>query len=144
MYIFAVDKILKKMSLFQKEKKILVVCSDLIFSGQIRSFFKLKDERIEFLENRNQFQNALTKFHVILILFDLHHPSLGNREAFSLIKEVRENPENSSALAVSWGAHTENTLLKSALKYGFDKAMPRSSFVRELPKIINKTLLEFY
>ncbi|GEM_PF-1231949 len=138
-----VVKISNKMSLYQKEKKILIVCSDLIFSGQIRSFFNLKDERIEFLENREEFRNALIKFHVILILFDLHHPSMGNKEAFSIIKEVRETNDNSSAFAVSWGAHTESALLKSALKSGFDEAMPRSSFVKELPKIINKTILKF-
>ena len=132
------------MNLYQKEKKILIVCSDLIFSGQIRSFFKLKDERIKFIENPSEFRNALVKFHLILILFDLLHPSLGNKEAFSLIKEVRENPENRSVFAVSWGAHTESTLLKSALEFGFDKAMPRSSFVKELPSLIKKTLLEFY
>jgi DNA-binding NarL/FixJ family response regulator len=132
------------MNLHQKEKKILIVCSDLIFSGQIRSFFKLKDERIKFIENPSEFRNALVKFHLILILFDLHHPSLGNKEAFSLIKEVRENPENRSAFAVSWGAHTESALLKSALEFGFNKAMPRSSFVKELPNLIKKTLLEFY
>ena len=132
------------MSSNQKEKKILVVCSDLIFSGQIRSFFHLKEERVKFLDNRKEFQNALTQFHLTLILFDLHHPSLGGEEALAVIKDVRKDSANSSVFAVSWGAHTESTLLKSALKSGFDKALPRSSFVKELPKIINKTFHKYF
>ena len=127
------------MNFYQKEKKILVVCSDLIFSGQIHSFFRLKEERVKFLNNRNEFQNALTQFRLTLILFDLHHPFLGGEEAFAVIKDVRNDSINNSVFAVSWGAHTESILLKSALKFGFDKALPRSSFVKELPEIIKKT-----
>lgn len=121
-------------------QRIFVVCSDLMFSAKIREAGQSPGAVLEFIGSVEKFEEALNHFQAVLFLLDLHHPKLGGTASHELIKKLRGSPRNKGAYAIAWGQHTEPELLKGAEKAGFDKAMPRSAFVKEMPEIVRRAV----
>lgn len=122
----------------KEAQRIFVICADLFFSGSIREAGASQGSVFEFFSSAEKFEQAIDNFQAVLFLADLHHPKLGGETAYELVKKLKAHPVNRNAYAIAWGAHTEPGLLKGAEKAGFDKAMPRSSFVREMPAIVQR------
>ena len=95
---------------------------------------------LEFIGSAEKFDDALNHFQAVLFLIDLHHPKLGGEVSYDLVKKLRSSPRNKGAYAIAWGRHTEPDLLKGAEKAGFDKAMARSVFVKEMPEIVRRAV----
>ena len=70
-------------------KRILVVCSDLMFSGGIRAEGGSQGIVLEFIDSGDKFDEALEKFHVALFMLDLHHHKLGGERADQLVKKLK-------------------------------------------------------
>jgi len=119
-------------------QRIFVVCSDLMFSASIREAGASQGAVLEFIGSVEKFNEALEHFQATLFLADLHHPKMGGEEACGLIRKVRASTKNKNAYAIAFGKHTEPEILKAAEEAGFDKAMPRSLFVREMPEIVRR------
>ena len=119
-------------------QRIFVVCTDLMFSARIREAGAMPGAVFEFIGTKEKFIEAVEIFQATVFLADLHHPKLGGEEAGELVRLLKADPKNKDAYAIAWGRHTEPDLLKSAEKAGFDKVMPRSLFVREMPEIIRR------
>ena len=81
---------------------------------------------------------AVENFNAVLFLCDLHHTTLGGEAAGEVIKKLRASKRGKGAYAIAFGKHTEPDLLKAADKAGFDKVMPRSLFVKEMPEIVRR------
>ena len=62
----------------------------------------------------------------------------GNPYKNALVISAIDSTTDSWGITVSRDQYTFQQDV-SALKFGFDKALPRSSFVKELPEIIKKT-----
>ena len=122
----------------EEAKRIFVVCSDLIFSGGIRAEGSSQGIALEFIDSEEKFDEALEKFHAALIMTDLHHHKLGGEKAGELVKKLKTSEKNKDAYTIAWGKHTEPELLKSATRAGFDKVVPRSLFVKEMPEYIRQ------
>jgi len=124
----------------EEPRRILVVCSDLIFSAKIREAGLSPGAALEFAGTPEQYDAALQNFRIVLLLVDLHHPALGGAAAHDLVRKLRASPKNKGAYAMAWGAHTEVDLLKGAERAGFDKVLARSAFVREMPEIVRRAV----
>ncbi len=124
----------------EEAQRIFVVCSDLIFSASIREAGQSPGAVLEFIASAEKFDEALNHFQAVLFLLDLHHPKLGGEVSYELVQKLRSSPRNKGAYAIAWGRHTEPDLLKGAEKAGFDKAMPRSAFVKEMPEIVRRAV----
>ncbi|MYA95147.1 MAG: hypothetical protein F4X91_01890 [Nitrospinae bacterium] len=122
----------------EEAKRIFVVCSDLIFSGGIRAEGSSQGIALEFIDSEEKFDEALEKFHAALFMTDLHHHKLGGEKAGELVKKLKTSEKNKDAYTIAWGKHTEPELLKSATRAGFDKVVPRSLFVKEMPEYIRQ------
>ncbi len=122
----------------QEAQRIFVVCTDLMFSARIREAGVSPGAVLEFIGSVEKFDEAVENFNAVLFLADLHHPKLGGEVAGELIKKLRASKRGKGAYAIAWGRHTEPDLLKAAEKAGFDKVMPRSLFVREMPEIVRR------
>ena len=122
----------------EEAQRIFVVCSDLMFSASIRQAGASTGTVFEFINSEEKFEEALGNFRAVLFLADLHHPKLGGERAGEFVKKLRANSRNKGAYAIAWGKHTEPEMLKGAEAAGFDKAMPRSSFVKEMPEIVRR------
>ncbi|MEE9276504.1 MAG: hypothetical protein V3V62_14460 [bacterium] len=124
----------------EEPQRIFVVCSDLMFSARIREAGVSPGAVLEFISTPEAFEEALENFRAVLLLVDLHHPTLGGEAAAGLVKSLRASPRNKGAYAMAWGRHTEPELLKGAERAGYDKVQPRSSFVREMPDIVRRAV----
>lgn len=124
----------------EEPRRILVVCSDLMFSAKIREAGLSPGAALAFAGTPEQYDEALQNFRIVLLLVDLHHPALGGAAASDLVRKLRANPKNKGAYAMAWGAHTEVDLLKGAERAGFDKVLARSAFVREMPEIVRRAV----
>ena len=122
----------------EEAKRIFVVCSDLIFSGGIRAEGSSQGIALELIDSEEKFDEALEKFHAALFMTDLHHHKLGGEKAGELVKKLKTSEKNKDAYTIAWGKHTEPELLKSATRAGFDKVVPRSLFVKEMPEYIRQ------
>lgn len=122
----------------QEEKRVLVVCADLMFSAGIREAGISLGVPLEFIDSQEAWEKALGRFRAPLLLADLHHHALGGERAGALVAALRASGKNARAYAVAWGRHTEPGLLQSAVRAGFDRAMPRSLFVREMPELVRR------
>jgi DNA-binding NarL/FixJ family response regulator len=118
--------------------RIFVVCSDLMFSARIREAGAAHGGVFEFISSAGKFEEAISNLQAELLLVDLHHPALGGPAAEGLIQKLRPDPRSKGAYAMAWGAHTETEMLKSAERAGFDKVMPRSAFVKEMPEVVRR------
>ena len=122
----------------KEAKRIFVVCSDLMFSAGIREAGKSQGVELEFIDSVEKFDEALESSCAALFLSDLHHHELGGERAGKLVKKLKASQQNKDAFTIAWGKHTEPELLKSAMRAGFDKVVPRSLFVKEMPEIIRQ------
>ena len=122
----------------EEAKRIFVVCSDLIFSAGIREAGASQGFMLEFIDSEEKFDEALKKFHSVLFMSDLHHHELGGERASELVKKLKASEKNKDVYSIAWGRHTEPELLRSAERAGFDRVMPRSLFVREMPMIVQR------
>ncbi|MDE0332555.1 MAG: hypothetical protein OXL41_11865 [Nitrospinae bacterium] len=124
--------------MMEEAKRVFVVCSDLMFSGGIRAEGSSQGILLEFIDSEERFQEALDSFRVTLFMSDLHHHKLGGERAGELVKKLKASEKNKDAHTIAWGKHTEPELLKSAMRAGFDKVVPRSLFVKEMPGYIRQ------
>ena len=122
----------------EEAQRIFVVCTDLMFSARIREAGALPGAVFEFIGSEEKFEQAVENFNAVLFLCDLHHPKLGGEAAGELMKKLRASKRCKGAYAIAFGKHTEPELLKAAEKAGFDKVMPRSLFVKEMPEIVRR------
>lgn len=122
----------------EEAKRIFVVCSDLMFSGGIRAEGSSQGIVLEFIDSEERFYQALESFRAVLFMSDLHHHKLGGERAGELVKKLKASEKNKDAYTIAWGKHTEPELLKSATRAGFDKVVPRSLFVKEMPEYIRQ------
>jgi len=122
----------------EEAKGVLVVCSDLMFSAGIREAGISQGVSLEFIDSEEKFDEALEKFRASLFMSDLHHHKLGGETAGDLVKKLKSSKKNKEAFTIAWGKHTEPELLKSAVQAGFDKVVPRSLFVKEMPEYIRQ------
>ncbi len=122
----------------EEPKRVFVICSDLIFSAGIREAGIARGVALEFIDSEEKFDEAIEKFRAALFMSDLHHHKLGGERACKLVKKLKTSQKNKDTYAIAWGRHTEPELLKSATRAGFDKVVPRSLFVKEMPEYIRQ------
>ena len=122
----------------EETKRVFVVCSDLMFSGGIRAEGSSQGIVLEFIDSEERFYQALESFRAVLFMSDLHHHKLGGERAGELVKKLKASEKNKDAYTIAWGKHTEPELLKSATRAGFNKVVPRSLFVKEMPEYIRQ------
>ena len=122
----------------EETKRVFVVCSDLMFSGGIRAEGSSQGIALEFIDSEERFYQALESLRTVLFMSDLHHHKLGGERAGELVKKLKASEKNKDAYTIAWGKHTEPELLKSATQAGFDKVVPRSLFVKEMPEYIRQ------
>ena len=122
----------------EEAKRVFVVCSDLMFSAGIREAGISQGIVLEFIDSEEKFDETIEKFCAVLFMSDLHHHKLGGEKAGELVKKLKASQKNKDAYTIAWGKHTEPELLNSATRAGFDKVVPRSLFVKEMPEFVRQ------
>jgi DNA-binding NarL/FixJ family response regulator len=105
---------------------VIAVVDDMFFASKIRAVAEAIGVEISFPRTK---EALIEKAHEArLILVDLHNQKM---DPVELAKEV------SGIKLIGFFSHVHTELQRSAIAAGYDQVLPRSAFVRDLPKILN-------
>ncbi len=99
--------------------KLVALADDLFFIGKIESIINNLGLSIKFLQ-ADDIENRDFDYAIV----DMHH-----KDAFRIIKKF---PHQS----LCFGSHVKKDLFEKARDLGCKRALPRSAFFEELPKIL--------
>jgi CheY-like chemotaxis protein len=106
---------------------IIAVVDDMFFASKIRAVAEAVGAEISFPRTREALIEKARETKPRLILVDLHSQKIDPRTLASELKGIR---------LIGFFSHVQTELQRDALAAGFDQVLPRSVFVRDLPKIL--------
>jgi CheY-like chemotaxis protein len=109
---------------------VVAVVTDLLFQSRLREVVVRMGRRLVVADEPAALRTALAD-RPALVVVDLDISGLDWREAVTLARQ-------SAVPVLAFGRHTEAQLLRSAREAGCDRVVPRSTFVEELPKFIQR------
>ena len=109
---------------------VLAVITDLMVQSRVAEQAKRRGWEVSFADTPGRLRDALAA-HEGPVVVDLHAQGVDWREAVRLAKE-RSLP------LLAFGRHTEASLLREACDAGCDRVVPRSTFVEEMPALIEE------
>ena len=112
------------------EKTIVVVITDLMLQSRLVEQARPAGWTVLVAETPEALDRALAAGPALTVV-DLHASGVDWRRAVALSKE-RGVP------VLATGRHTEAALLREAREAGCDRVVPRSTFVEELPQLLEK------
>lgn len=108
---------------------IVAVITDLMFQSRLQEQARALGYQVVVAETPEAITEAL-RDDAALVVLDLH-AGVDWQRAVALAKE-RAVP------VLAFGRHTEAQLLRSAREAGCDRVVPRSTFVEELPRLVEE------
>jgi len=112
--------------------KIIFVSNDLIFKTKIDSILKTQNLKVGNYTDFNSIDFETFTEPSNLFIIDLE---IGNID-FSFISE-KKNVFNNKMYLLGYCSHVLTDLMNKAIDAGFDEVVPRSKFVKSLPKLLN-------
>lgn len=107
----------------------LLISPDLLFAGKIHAACDPMGMRVLQETDLERIERALED-SVSVVFFDLNI-------ALPAISEVLARlPEEHRPLTVAFGPHVNTARLEEARTLGFDRVLPRSRFVQDLPELL--------
>jgi CheY-like chemotaxis protein len=111
-------------------KTILAVVSDLMFQSRLREQARALGYEITVADTPESLRDGLARSPALFVI-DLHVDGLDWRQAVEAAKR-------GGVPVLAFGRHTEAQLLRSAREAGCGRVVPRSTFVEELPRLIEE------
>ena len=109
---------------------ILAIVTDLLFQSRLREQARALGYDVAVADTMDAGTEALAGGPALVVL-DLHVDGIDWRRTVATAREQR-------VPVLAFGRHTEPQLLRSAREAGCDRVVPRSTFVEELPKLIEE------
>jgi FixJ family two-component response regulator len=104
---------------------VIVVVDDMFFASKIRAVAEALGVEISFPRNKDALIEKAREARVVLV--DLHNQKMDPME---LAKDL------SGMKLIGFFSHVEVELQRKAVEAGYAQVLPRSAFVRDLPKIL--------
>ena len=104
---------------------VIAVVDDMFFAAKIRAVAEAVGVEISFPRSREALVEKAREARLILV--DLHNQRM---DPLELAREL------SGIKLIGFFSHVEVELQRKAVAAGFDQVLPRSAFVRDLPKIL--------
>ena len=115
------------------ENSFLVVVDDLFFSSKIGETIRHLGGTPVFAAETNEIPEGVSKHSLAAIIVDL---DLSRTDAVQVISHLRTVKNTKGIPMMAYGQHTRPESFELARKAGCDQAIPRSEFVKRLPKFI--------
>ena len=112
---------------------IIAVVDDMFFASKIRAVAEAVGAEISFPRTRDALIEKARETKPRLILVDLHSQRIDPR---TLANELKSDEGLRDIPLIGFFSHVQTELQRDALAAGFDQVLPRSVFVRDLPKIL--------
>jgi CheY-like chemotaxis protein len=107
-------------------RRVVAVVDDMFFASKIRAVAEAVGVEVSFPRTKEALIEKVREAQLILV--DLHNQRF---DPVDVAQELRGIP------IVGFFSHVETELQRTALAAGFDQVLPRSVFVRDLPKILS-------
>ncbi|HXG36694.1 MAG TPA: response regulator [Dehalococcoidia bacterium] len=114
------------------QPEILTLENDLLFSSFIREVGERMGCSVTIADDLETFRGRQESSGASLLIIDLGFPGL---DIAALVSEARRR---NGVAVIAFGRHTEGKLLQAARQAGCEEVLPRSSFVEELPSLVEK------
>jgi CheY-like chemotaxis protein len=106
-------------------RRVVAVVDDMFFASKIRAVAEAVGVEISFPRSKEALIEKAREAQLILV--DLHNQRF---DPIDIAHELRGVP------MVAFFSHVETELQRKALAAGFNQVLPRSAFVRDLPRIL--------
>ena len=104
---------------------VIVVVDDMFFVSKIRAVAEALGVEIRFPRNKDALIEKAREARLVLV--DLHNQKTDPMELASELKGIK---------LIGFFSHVDTELQRAAIAAGYDQVLPRSAFVRDLPKIL--------
>src|SRR2546430_15301950 len=115
-------------------RNVIAIVDDLFFASKIRGTAEQLGVSVSFLRNTESLNQAVLRDQPSLIICDLHSQRVDPIELAKHLKadeQLRLNP------LLGFFSHVQTELQRKAREAGFDVAVPRSVFTRDLNDILS-------
>ena len=119
------------------KRRVLAAVDDIFFAAKIRgTAVALGVEYVPVRDAAAAVESARANPHAVVVA-DLHATRC---DPFALAEAFKSDPALAGVTLVGFFSHVQTELKERALAAGFDRVLPRSAFVQQLPQILQGEL----
>jgi CheY-like chemotaxis protein len=115
-------------------RRIVAAVDDMIFAAKIKGTAEAIGAHIEFVHSADAAFTSVEREPPALIICDLHSEKC---DPFEIARRLKEEPSLDGVPLLGFFSHVNIGLKHSADAAGFDRVLPRSSFVKNLADILS-------
>jgi DNA-binding NarL/FixJ family response regulator len=116
-----------------QDRIVIVAVDDMFFASKIKAAAAHLNIIVRFTKNVASAHDAAHSRNVSLFIADLQSQTL---DVYSMAEELKTFSEFANTRFLGFYSHVNTEVPKRALASGFDKAIPRSAFSRNLEEIL--------
>jgi len=116
-----------------ENRLIISVLDDLLFASKIKAAARTLQVDVRFVKNASQALEIARTGIVSHFIADLQSDA---SDVFTMAEALKARPEFSNARFVGFYSHVFTKIPEKALAHGFDEAIPRSAFTRNVVDIL--------
>jgi len=116
-----------------EDSPVIAAVEDIFFSAMIESAARNAGIAVTTAVDSSQLNDLLDSTIPRLIILDLNSKACAPLEA---VPRIKADPRLAGVPVIGFLSHVQIDLEKAAMAAGCDRVLPRSAFVRTLPKIL--------
>jgi CheY-like chemotaxis protein len=113
---------------------VIAAVDDIFFASKIRAAAEHLNVNVVFVRTADDALAAVSQGTPDVLIADLHSQKI---DVFKLGETLRNVPGLGKARFIGFYSHVQSELPKRAMAAGFDEAIPRSLFTKQLAKILS-------
>jgi CheY-like chemotaxis protein len=113
---------------------VIAAVDDIFFASKIRATAEHLNVNVVFVRTAEEALAAVSPGTPVVLIADLHSLKI---DVFELGQTLRNAPQFGNARFIGFYSHVQTELPKRALAAGFDEAVPRSLFTKQLAEILS-------
>ncbi|MFL6544142.1 MAG: hypothetical protein ACJ8LM_03045 [Candidatus Udaeobacter sp.] len=113
---------------------VIAAVDDIFFASKIRATAEHLNVNVVFVRTSDDALAAVSHGTPVALIADLHSQKI---DVFKLSQTLRNVPGFGNARFIGFYSHVQSELPKRAMAAGFDEAVPRSLFTKQLAKILS-------
>jgi CheY-like chemotaxis protein len=114
-------------------RNIIAIVDDLFFASKIRGTAEALGVTVSFPRHADGVREVIQRNSPALIICDLHSEKF---DLLSLAKALKADDATRDIPLIGFFSHVQTDLQSAAESAGFDRAMPRSIFTRQLAELL--------
>ena len=114
--------------------KVIAAVDDMFFAAKIRAVAEHLGVDVRFAKSAGAVIEAVRADEASVVVVDLHSQKC---QPLELARQLKADASLRSVRLIGFFSHVETALQQAAMDAGYDQALPRSVFTRNLAQILN-------